>query len=166
MPLELSIMTNAGNATRETTAQIAEENLEAAGFDITLELIDFPSVVGRLLSQQYDMIVIGWTSLGSDPEDSVFWAYRNDNPGAGFNFVSYYNSEVESNLWEAKTLPGCSTGRRGNLYREIQTLIHGDAPYVFLYNSLGNVVWNTRLQGVYPGSWSTYYNVEEWYVVP
>jgi peptide/nickel transport system substrate-binding protein len=165
-PLALSLMTNAGNETRENIVAILKDNLDTLGFDITLDVIDFGTVVQKLLGQQFDMVVIGWTGVGSDPEDSVFWAYRYDDPAGGFNFVSYYNPEVDELLFEAKSLPGCSTEDRGAKYKRIQELIHEDAPYAFLYNPLANVIWNTRLLEVNPGPWSTYYNVHDWYITP
>jgi len=163
-PLALRIMTNAGNETRENIAAIMKDNLDALGFDITLDILEWGTVVGNLLGQQFDMVIIGWIGMGSDPEDAVFWAYRYDDPGGGFNFVSYYNEEVDTLLFEAKSLPGCSTEERGEKYKRIQELIHEDAPYAFLYNPLGNTIWNTRLLGINPAPWSTYYNVEEWYI--
>jgi peptide/nickel transport system substrate-binding protein len=165
-PLALSILTNAGNETRENMGEIMKDNLDTLGFDIRLDFLEWGTVVGKLLGQQFDMVIIGWIGMGSDPEDSVFWAYRYDDPGGGFNFVSYYNEEVEKLLFEAKSLPGCSTEARGEKYKRIQELIHEDAPYAFLLNSLGNVIWNTRLQGVEPAPWSTYYNVHTWYLKP
>jgi peptide/nickel transport system substrate-binding protein len=165
-PLALSLMTNAGNEVRENIVAILKDNLDALGFDITLDVIDFGTVVEKLLGQQFDMVVIGWTGVGPDPEDAVFWAYRYDDPAGGFNFVSYYNEEVDQLLFEAKSLPGCSAEGRGEKYKRIQELIHEDAPYAFLYVPLFNVIWNTRLQAIDPGPWITYYNVEEWYITP
>jgi peptide/nickel transport system substrate-binding protein len=165
-PLALSIMTNAGNETRENIAAIMKDTLDAMGFDITLDILDWGTVVENLLDQQFDMVIIGWIGKGSDPDDTEFWAYRYDDPGGGSNFISYYNEEVESKVGEARALPGCLTEGRGELYKDIQALIHEDAPYAFLFNPLGNVIWNTRLQAINPGPWSTYYNVEEWYLTP
>lgn len=165
-PLELRILTNSGNEVRESIAAIMKDNLDTLGFDITLDILEWGTVIPNLLGQTFDMIIIGWIGMGSDPEDSVFWAFRNDYPGGGFNFVSYYNEDVDRWLDEAKSLPGCDTAERGALYRQIQAQIHEDAPYAFLVNPLGNTIWNTRLQGVNPAPWSTYYNVEEWYVTP
>jgi peptide/nickel transport system substrate-binding protein len=159
-------MTNSGGETRENIAVIMKDNLEALGFRITLDILEWGTTVTNLLGQQFDMLIIGWVGLGSDPEDSIFWAYRNDYPGGGFNFVSYYNEDVEGWLEQAKSLPGCSTTERGAIYRKIQEQIHEDAPYAFLYNPLGNVIWNTRLQGVNPGAWRTYYNIQDWYLTP
>lgn len=165
-PLKLRLMTNSGGETRENIAFIIKDNLDALGFSITLDILEWGTTVTNLLGQQFDMVIIGWVGLGSDPEDSIFWAYRNDYPGGGFNFVSYFNEDVETWLQQAKSLPGCSTVERGELYRKIQEQIHEDAPYAFLYNPLGNVIWNTRLQGVNPGAWRTYYNIQDWYLTP
>lgn len=166
--LRFTLMTNAGNEVRENIAQIVKDTLESEelGFAVDLEIIEFGTVVENLLGQTFDAVIIGWTGLGSDPEDSSFWAYRNDSPGGGFNFVSYYNEEVEEKLNEARSLPGCGVEERGQLYRDIQTQILDDAPYTFLYVPLTNVVWNTRLEGIDPQPWSTYYNVEGWYLMP
>jgi peptide/nickel transport system substrate-binding protein len=165
-PLALSILTNVGNETRENMAIIMKDNLDALGFDITLDILEWGTVVGKLLGQQFDMVIIGWIGMGSDPDDAVFWAYRYDAPGSGFNFVSYYNEEVDRLVFEAKSLTGCSTEARGEKYKRIQELIHEDAPYAFLINPLGNVIWNTRLRGVDPGPWSTEYNIHTWYLTP
>jgi peptide/nickel transport system substrate-binding protein len=50
------------------------------------------------------------------------------------------------------------------MYQEIQTMLHDDAPYVFMYNPLANTVWNTRVQDIDPAPWSTYYNVQDWFI--
>ncbi len=163
-PLALRILTNAGNETRESIAAIMKDNLEELGFDITLDILEWGTVVGNLLGQQFDMVIIGWTGLGSYPEDSSFFSYRYDEPAGGFNFVSYYNEEVEDLLWDARGIIGCSAAEVGDMYKRIQEIIHEDAPYAFLYNPLSRVVWNTRLNEVNPGPWSTYYNVQDWYI--
>ena len=164
--LSFTLMTNAGNEVRENIAAIAKDTLDGIGFNVELEIIEFGTVVEKLLGQTFDAVIIGWTGLGSDPEDSSLFAYRNDAPGSGFNFVSYYNETVEENLSTARSLPGCDSGERGALYKEIQQAMHEDAPYAFLYVPLGNVVWNSRLQNVDPGPWLTYWNVEDWYIAP
>lgn len=166
--LRFTLMTNAGNEVRENIAQIVKDRLESEelGFAVDLEIIEFGTVVENLLGQTFDAVIIGWTGLGSDPEDSSFWAYRNDSPGGGFNFVSYYNEQVEENLNQARSLPGCDIGERGAMYTDIQAQILEDAPYAFLYVPLTNTVWNTRLQGIDPQPWQIYYNVEGWFLMP
>lgn len=163
--LELKLQTNAGNETRENIIVLVQETLNSIGFDIDAEAVDFGTLVGELLNQTFDMVLLGWTGKGTDPDDVGLWEFRFDTVGSGFNFTSYYNPRMEELGQAAKTLPGCDTAERAVMYKEIQQLMHDDAPYVFLYNPLGNVVWNTRLQNIEPGAWSTYYNVEDWFMI-
>jgi len=165
-PLALSILTNAGNDARENIAILMKDNLDTLGFDITLDILEWGTVVSQLMGQQFDMVIMGWIGMGSDPEDSTMWAYRYDDPGDGFNFISYYNEQVEDKLWQARAVKGCSTDERGKFYKEIQAQIHEDVPYAFLYNPLGIVIWNTKLAEINPGPWSIYYNVHQWYLTP
>lgn len=164
--LHLRLMTNQGNEIRENIVTIVKDNLDGIGFDIELEVLEWGTVVGSLLGQTFDIVMIGWTGVGSDPEDSVFWLYRNDEPGAGFNFVSYYNEEIEQLLVDARIVPGCSVEDRGALYNQVQEILVDDAVYIFLYVPLANTVWNNRLGGIDPAPWSTVYNIEQWYIAP
>jgi len=165
-PLSLSILTNLGNETRKTIATILTDNLDALGFDVTLEILEWGTVVGKVLGQQFDMVVLDWIYMGFDSEDSEFWAYRYDIPGYGFNFVSYYNEEADQLFFEAKTLPGCSTEALGKIYKRTQELIHEDVPYAFLFSPIGNVVWNTRLVNFDPTWIVGDLNIHEWYIEP
>jgi ABC-type transport system substrate-binding protein len=103
--------------------------------------------------------------MGPNPDDSMFWHYLYDDPGRGFKFVSHYRN-VDEKLLQTESLPGCSSVERAKLCKEIQALIHEDVPNAFLYVPLDNVAWNTRVKGINPGAWSTYYNIEEWYIDP
>lgn len=163
MTLSLKLQTNAGNETRENIIVIVQESLNGIGFDIDAEAVDFSSLVGELLSQTFDMVLLGWSNMGTDPDNVGNWEYRFDTVGSGFNFTSYYNESMEELGLAAKTLPGCDEAGRAAYYYQIQEMLHNEAPYVFLYNPLTNTVWSTNLQGVDPGPWSTYYNVEAWY---
>jgi peptide/nickel transport system substrate-binding protein len=164
--LELVITTNAGNETRENITLLVQETLNSIGFDVKAEIVEFSTLVGELVGQTFDMILLGWGNKGSDPDDVGLWEYRFDTVGSGFNFTSYYNERMEELGQAAKTLPGCDTSARGELYKELQGLLHDDVPYVFLYNGLGNTIWSNRLNNVDPGPWVTYHNLEEWYITP
>jgi peptide/nickel transport system substrate-binding protein len=166
VPLALSIMTNEGNDARESIAVLMQDNLSGIGFDITLEIFEWGTVVNQLLGQQFDMVIMAWVGMGEDPNDAVLWAYRYDDPGNGLNFISYYNEQVEEKIWKARAVKGCSDEERGEIYREIQSLIHEDTPYAFLFNPMDTVIWNTRLAEINPGPWSTYYNVHQWFLAP
>ena len=96
-------------------------------------------MVGELLGQTYEMVIIGWTGLGTDPNDDSFWHSRFDTPGSGFNFVSYQNPRIDELLELGLETPGCAAEDRAPYYYEIQQIIHDEIPYLFVTGSIGNV---------------------------
>jgi peptide/nickel transport system substrate-binding protein len=163
-PLELTLLTNAGNTLREDLGALVQDQLNQIGFDVTFEAIDFGVLVETMLGQTFDMVIIGWTGTGTDPNDENLWATRFDTPGSGFNFVSYHNPEMDELLTQGVTVPGCAPEERAPFYKEIQQIIHDDVPYVMISGGVGNVPYNTRWQGINPGPWTFFHNVHEWYL--
>ncbi|MGB5052455.1 MAG: ABC transporter substrate-binding protein, partial [Caldilineaceae bacterium] len=148
--LSLNLKTNAGNTTREDLGALAQDQLNSIGFDIEFEAIEFGTMVGEMLGQTFDMVIIGWTGLGTDPNDDSFWALRFDTPGSGFNFVSYSNDRVDELLKTGLAVPGCDPAERAPYYKEIQQIIHDEIPYVFVTGSIGNTGYTKRWQGIDP----------------
>ena len=162
--LTLGLLTNAGNKVREDLGVLVQDQLGSVGIQVNYEAIDFGTLVDRLLGQTYDMVIIGWTGVGADPNDNVFWESQFDTPGSGFNFVSYQNPEIDQLLKDGYAVPGCAPADRAPIYKRIQEIIYDDVPYVFISGGVGNTAYSTRWGGIDPGPWSFYYNVHEWYV--
>ena len=160
--LSLTLMTNAGNATREELGVLVQDQLKSLGFDIDFQAIDFGLMVEELLNQTFEMVIIGWTGMGTDPNDDVFWHTRYDTPGSGFNFVSYVNPKIDELLDAGISVPGCAAEDRAPIYQEIQQIIHDDIAYVFVTGSVGSVGYSQRWEGINPGTWSFGHNVERW----
>jgi len=161
LPLELTLVTNAGNTTREDLGVLVQDQLNSVGFNINFEAIEFGTLVGQLLGQTFDMVIIGWTGLGTDPNDDSFWHTKFDTPESGFNFVSYANPEIDQLLEEAVSIPGCAPEDRAPLYGQIQQIIHDDIPYVFVTGSVGNWGYANRWGNIDPGPWTFYHNIED-----
>jgi len=163
-PLKLGLITNAGNETRESIGLIVQDQLGELGFEIEFEPMEWNAFVTTLVGQTFDICIVGWTSMGVDPDDEGTFASQNDLPDAAFNFVSYYNPEVDALLKQAKTLPGCRVEDRGPLYKQVQEHIYAAQPYTFFYVPRAILVYNKRIGGMNPGSWEFRYNIHEWYV--
>jgi peptide/nickel transport system substrate-binding protein len=165
-PLKLKLITNSGNETRESIGLIVQDQLGQLGFTIEFEPMEWNAFVGTLVGQNFDMCIVGWTSLGSDPDDEGLFATINDQPGGGFNFVSYNNTEVDALLKEAKTIPGCRVEDRGPLYKTIQAKVYEDQPYTFLFVPRAILVYNKRIGGMELGAWDFRYSIYNWYIQP
>jgi peptide/nickel transport system substrate-binding protein len=165
-PLKLKLITNAGNETRESVGLIVQDQLGQIGFDIEFEPMEWNAYVGVLVGQNFDMCIVGWTDNGSDPDDEGLFGTAADQPGGGFNFVSYNNPDVNDLLKQAKTIPGCKVEDRGPLYRTIQEKIYEDAPYTFLFVPRSILVYNKRIGGMELGAWDFRYSIYNWYIQP
>jgi peptide/nickel transport system substrate-binding protein len=164
-PLKLGLITNAGNEIRESIGLILQDQLGELGFEIEFEAMEWNAFVNTLLGQTFDMCIVGWTNMGSDPDDEGSFASQNDLPDAAFNFVSYYDPEVDQLLKEGKTFPGCAAEDRGPIYKQIQEYIYEAAPYTFLYVPRDILVYNKRIGGMDPGPWEFRHNIHEWYII-
>ncbi len=162
-PLALSMITNAGNTVREDLGTLAQDQLKQVGFDIKYEAIDFGVMIEQMVGQTFDIAVIGWTGTGTDPNDETLWKAEFDTPGSGLNFVSYYNPKVEELMEKGVTAAGCTPEVRAPFYKEIQKLMHDDVAYVFVSGGVGNTAYAKRWGGIDPGTWSFFYNIQQWY---
>jgi len=163
-PLELALQTNSGNETRESIGLILQDQLTDLGAKIEFETVEWNAFLDILLGQTFDLIIIGWTGVGSEPDDESQFGSLNDLPGAGFNFISYYNPTVDELLKKGKTMPGCAVEDRAPIYKQIQENIYQDVPYTFLYATKAILVYNNRIGGMDAGPWDFRQNAHEWYI--
>ena len=161
-PLGLRLFTNEDSQTRIDAGQLVAEQLAALGFSVQFQTLPFNQLVNELFHQQFDLALIDWTGLGSDPNDRRLWQRSADLPGSGFNFVSFANERVEALLAAGLALPGCDPAQRALYYKEVQQIIHDELPYIFVAGSVGNIGYSQRWQGIAPGPWDFDWNVEKW----
>ncbi len=160
--LHLTLHTNEDNALRVQLANRIADSLRGVGFEIDLAVAPFEEVAAALIDQRFDLAVIGWENVGADPALSPFWHSRQDQPGAGFNFTSFQDAEVDGWLDAADQAPQCGLDARGALYRQVQERIAQTRPYIFLVGHQAAWVYANRWQGIAPGPWGLTYNVESW----
>ncbi len=164
LPLALTLTVNSGNESRERVATLVQSQLAQLGFAVTIQIVPFEEAVAALRNQTFDMAITGWLDVNPEPDDTGFLSYTQDQVGLGFNFASYYNEAVETNLNEGRTVAGCAAADRTPFYQANQELVYQDIPYIPLYAPLINVVWSNRLQNFRTNAWNLYENVHEWYV--
>ena len=161
--LSLTLLTSVNNKIRVDLAELMQDQLNAIGFDITVEALDSRVLVDRLLAQTFDAAIIGWSGLGADPNDEVLWKPIYDVPGSGFNYVSFQSARVDELLTQGVTMPGCAPEDRAPIYKELQSIIHDQVPYIFLSGAIQNIGYRNNWGNVDPGPWSFYWNVHTWY---
>jgi peptide/nickel transport system substrate-binding protein len=160
--MELNVKTNAGNEAREQIMAIVQQQWGDIGIKVEIEAMEWNAYLDVLLGQSFDAVIIGWSGVDEDNEGLFFDKF--DIPGGGFNFTSFYRPDYQPLELEAKTVEGCSYEDRGAIYKEIQEIFYDEQPYIWLFAPRAITGINKRIGGINPAPWSTFYNIEEWFI--
>ncbi|MFN2203388.1 MAG: ABC transporter substrate-binding protein [Caldilineaceae bacterium] len=144
----------------ETEALIIQDQLNQIGFDVSVEHYEWANYLQDIyLGQKFDATVMtNSDSAAAEPNSFMgLLLSRRDTPGSGGNITSYVNPEVDALIDQARSVPGCATEDRADLYRQIQQISHDDLAYVWLFVPNMFHVWNDRVEGLQPGATWVYY---------
>lgn len=125
-----------------------QADLEAVGFDVKIETYEWNTFLGNVnpgLEGKADMAEMAW--MTNDPDTLPFLALRTEAwpDKGGFNSGYYSNPKVDDLLDAARV--ETDQAERARLYKEMQTLVHEDAPWVFVANWKQNAVTSDRVEG-------------------
>jgi len=124
-----------------------QADLQAVGFDVTIETYEWNTFLGNVnpgLEGKADMAEMAW--MTNDPDTLPFLALRTEAwpDQGGFNSGYYSNPEVDTLLEAARV--ETDQDERARLYREMQVIVHEDAPWVFVANWKQNAVTSDRVE--------------------
>ena len=129
-------------------ATAIQGDLVRVGMDVEIETYEWNSYlakVNRGLEGQADMAEMAW--MTNDPDTLPYLALRSEAlpEQGGFNSGYKENARVDTLIEQART----STERkqRADLYRQLQRLVHEEAPWVFVASWRQNAVTSRRLRG-------------------
>lgn len=166
-PMQFRIETNQGNKVRETILEVAQEQYKKIGLKIDPLLESFPALLDRTdcCNPDFEGFILGWGGIAGDPDSAAMgiWHSQNIKKG-GFNFISYKNPELDKVLEQASRGPDCSFETRKKLYAQYSKTLNDDVPYTFLFTQDAPFFVNKVLKGVEPKTYSTIWNIEQWYI--
>lgn len=165
-PLALTLATNRDNPLRIRLAEGMREALNALGFDVTVQQLSFAEASAIIMQQRYDLALLGWEHVGPDPAGGPYFDSRKDVPGAGVNVTSYQNPIVDTLFDAARTAPACDLQARGDLYRQIQRQVQGEAALLPLNGIRNHMGIAAGWKNVAPGPWGLYEGIEGWSKAP
>jgi peptide/nickel transport system substrate-binding protein len=164
-PVEFSVVTNAGNRTRERMAAMIQQDLASIGMRLNVVTLDFPSLIERMTrSYNYEACLLGLTNVDLDPS-----AQMNVWLSSGDNHQWNPNQKAPATAWEAEIdrlmRAQASEPRpaaRKRLFDRVQQIVSEEAPFIYLVNknslmALSPEIRNTAPAAVRP---QTYWNVE------
>lgn len=125
-----------------------QADLEAVGFDVAIETYEWNTFLANVnpgLEGKADMAEMAW--MTTDPDTLPFLTLRTDAwpEAGGFNSSYYSNVDVDEMLDQARM--ATDQEDRAALYRDIQQVVHDDAPWIFVANWKQNAVSTANVQG-------------------
>ncbi len=125
-----------------------QADLSEVGLNVEIETYEWNTFLGKVnpgLEGKADMAEMAW--MTNDPDTLPYLALRTDAwpSDGGFNSGYYSNPEVDKLLEAARR--STDQNERARLYREMQQIVHDDAPWAFIANWKQNAVTSSRVEG-------------------
>lgn len=114
----------------EAIAASIKANLAAVGILAELRSCDWQTYLARVYNGEHDMCLLGWVGSGADPDHffhNLFDSVSAVAPHAS-NVAFFKNAEADALIHSARRT--LDSGRREEEYRELQAIIHDQAPWV------------------------------------
>ena len=125
VPFEFSMLVN-NQPLRVKIATLLKENLDQVGVRLNVRPLEATVLQQLTQDKKFQAYFGGWGS-GIDPDTSEnIWA-----TGAGRNFISYSNPEVDRLFVEGRR--ELDRAKRAEKYARIQEILYEDQPYTWLY---------------------------------
>ncbi len=118
-----------------------QADLEAVGMKVKIETYEWNTFLGKVnpgIDGKADMAEMAW--MTNDPDTLPFLTLRTGAfpDKGGFNSGYYSNPKVDALLEKART--STDQAERAKLYKQMQEIVHDDAPWVFVANWKQNAV--------------------------
>lgn len=161
-PYVLNIITDRNDAMMVKVAN--EIGLQLANAGLTVKVTDLPSesLILKLFTRDYDAYVLSW-QVSEDFNPFPFWSSKKEV--GRFNFVNYYNANVDSIVNLAMTT--MDKDEAFGYWSEFQKMIADDQPYAFLYVPNRTIIVNNTLKSfdnVYASVMEPISNLDVFYV--
>jgi len=128
-------------------AEAIQSYLADVGINVELYQIDWSTYLEETENGEHPMCLLGWTGDNGDPDNFLRVLYSPDSASIGTagNVAFYNRTEVQEKL--ALAVQIYDVDERAQLYEEAQTLIHEDAPFVYLAHATQNMVFRSNVKG-------------------
>ncbi len=178
-PVELTLVTNAGNEQRENIGYLVKEQLSAIDIEVELKFVPWATLLrkylmnktpgtdeeprynngaGAVSEEPWDLMVMGFTTNPLSPSgQDVFYSTN-----GGLNFNGFSNPQVDQLFKRIKSEEALDEEARRDLYAELSQLVSEEQPANFLVFQLANAGFQENVKGIEPGI-NMGYNYHLWY---
>jgi peptide/nickel transport system substrate-binding protein len=155
------LLSNQGNAERQTAAVMIQEQLRKIGVEAKPRVVEFNSLIEQLEGHRFDASMFAW---GIPTTLDLEYAFHTKSITEASNYGSYSNPEVDRLIEKVRTRR--DLGEAAPLLHKLQQIVYRDQPYTFLWESQELVGISDRLQDVRPNGLFATWNLKEWWLKP
>ncbi len=142
---EMNLLLSEAEEQRREVALFIDQ-LKQINITVKPTVVDFPTLLDRLLKTNYDVLRVGWTT---NPEpDSLLYSPFHSSAIGGFNFTKLRNARVDELLDRGRTV--ANQAERVRIYREAQRIIVDEAPMVFIFHEKRTYAHRKAVAGFQP----------------
>ncbi|MGH2751783.1 MAG: ABC transporter family substrate-binding protein [Actinomycetota bacterium] len=160
-PLSFGFKSTAGNALRELTFEIVQEQLRQIGIEVENEFADAAVAFGNqgLAGGKYDLFLFAWVG-NPDPSGSV----EIHKCEGSQNYQGYCNEEATELLDESNTT--IDEAERAELMNEADALMAEDLPILPMYQKPTFFAFHNKLQNAIDNATQLgpTWNAEDWFI--
>ncbi len=115
-----------------------------AGIQLTPKAAEWPVMLEKGDTQEFDAMILGWTSVVESDLYQIFHSSQIDDNGD--NYISYRNPKLDKLIEQARTT--VDRDKRMALWHQCEKLLYEDQPYTFLYRRAALVFVDDRIQNL------------------
>jgi len=163
--VEFSLVTNAGNRSRERMAAMIQQDLAALGIKLNVVTLDFPSLIERMTkTYQYELCLLALTNLDLDPSAQMN-VWLSDSGDHQWN----PNQKTPATAWEAEIdrlmhaqAAELRPQERKRLFDRVQQIVWDQEPFIYLVTKNSLMAFSPQLQNTAPAAIQpqAYWNIE------
>jgi len=122
-------------------AQVIQAMVQPAGFNVTIQAMEFASSLAAGRAGNFQAYLIGWSGR-ADADGNLYSFLHSDT---GFNFGKYANPEVDALLDQARQADTLEARRA--VYAKLLTIQRQDMPLIYLWSPKNIVGLQKTVQG-------------------
>ncbi len=167
-PVEFSLITNAGNKSRERMAAMIQQDLAQIGVRLNVATLDFPSLIERMTRTfDYEACLLGLVNVDLDPS-----AQMNVWLSSASNHQWNPNQKSPATPWEAEIdrlmraqASAADPDKRKAYFDKVQQIVWEQVPFIYLVNKNALSAVSPSLENAAPVVLrpQTYWNAENLY---
>lgn len=152
---ELEILISENNEVRKNIAVMLQSDFKKIGIDLKIKTLAWPTFLQTVTTGGHQLALAAWTPDYADPDYNLWYFANSASKGPGFNLAYYDNKKVDQLLAEGRKT--VDEGRRGDIYKEVQTIMHDEVPYIFPDQRMVQVAKRSWVKGYEVNPMNTWY---------